>query len=78
MSRLPISWLDGQPNNYMNSESCLAMKTASNGTMADVTCTDVFPFICYKKKTQENMVVEQNVCGGADRGKSMGQGYIIL
>ncbi|KOB63853.1 C-type lectin 21, partial [Operophtera brumata] len=43
--------IEGQPDNYLNSESCLVMLTQSNGTVGDVMCSDVFPYVCYKKKT---------------------------
>ncbi|KOB65867.1 C-type lectin 21, partial [Operophtera brumata] len=49
--KLPLEWAPGQPDNYLNSESCLVMLTQSNGTVGDVMCSDVFPYVCYKKKT---------------------------
>ncbi|KOB65869.1 Lectin 1 putative immunolectin, partial [Operophtera brumata] len=52
LSRMSIQWAPGQPDNYKNSESCLVMLTGSNGSVGDVKCTDVFPFVCYKKRTQ--------------------------
>ncbi|KOB78821.1 Lipopolysaccharide binding protein [Operophtera brumata] len=49
--KLPLEWAPGEPDNYLNSESCLVMLTQSNGTVGDVMCSDVFPYVCYKKKT---------------------------
>ncbi|XP_059056886.1 macrophage mannose receptor 1-like isoform X2 [Achroia grisella] len=61
LSRIPVSWAPGEPDNYENNESCLLL--IPNGTMADVNCTQVFPYICYKKKTQS---VVQTTCGTTD------------
>ncbi|KOB74509.1 C-type lectin 21, partial [Operophtera brumata] len=63
LTRLPINWRSGEPDNFENSESCLVMLTPSNGTMKDVKCTDIFPFVCYKKKTQKLVVTG---CGTHD------------
>ncbi|KOB78578.1 Lectin 1 putative immunolectin, partial [Operophtera brumata] len=52
LSRMSIQWAPGQPDNFENSESCLVMLPGNNGTVGDVKCTDVFPFVCYKKRTQ--------------------------
>ncbi|KOB65868.1 C-type lectin 21 [Operophtera brumata] len=48
---LPLEWVPGEPDNYLNSESCLVMLTQSNGTVGDLMCSDVFPYVCYKKKS---------------------------
>ncbi|XP_059056931.1 C-type mannose receptor 2-like [Achroia grisella] len=61
LARIPVSWAPGEPDNYENNESCLLL--SPNGTMADVNCTKVFPYICYKKDTQS---VVQPECGTID------------
>ncbi|KOB78577.1 C-type lectin [Operophtera brumata] len=33
MLKLPLEWAPGEPDNYLNSESCLVMLTQSNGTV---------------------------------------------
>ncbi|KOB70625.1 C-type lectin, partial [Operophtera brumata] len=39
------------------------MLTGSNGSVGDVKCTAVFPFVCYKKRTQSLVF---NECGTHD------------
>ncbi|KAI8435532.1 hypothetical protein MSG28_003828 [Choristoneura fumiferana] len=54
LSRMPVTWAPGEPDNADNSEDCLLM--LPNGTLADVNCSDVYPYVCYRKK-QINMPV---------------------
>ncbi|XP_073944561.1 pulmonary surfactant-associated protein D-like [Choristoneura fumiferana] len=64
LSRMPVTWAPGEPDSADNSEDCLLM--LPNGTLADVNCSDVYPYVCYRKK-QINMPV-LNVCGTVDNG----------
>ncbi|RVE45768.1 hypothetical protein evm_009568 [Chilo suppressalis] len=66
IARLGIEWAPNEPDNYNNTESCIVM--LQNGTMADVRCTETFPFICYKKKSN-NMAL--NDCGTIDNEYSL-------
>ncbi|XP_059056932.1 macrophage mannose receptor 1-like [Achroia grisella] len=61
LSKIPVSWAPGEPDNYNNNESCLLFY--SNGTMADINCNEVRPYICYKKK---NKSVVRSDCGTTD------------
>ncbi|RVE45770.1 hypothetical protein evm_009570 [Chilo suppressalis] len=61
LSKISVEWAPNEPDNFNDSESCIAM--FENGKMADVRCTETFPFICYKKKTV-NMAI--NECGTID------------
>lgn len=62
--RLAITWAAGEPDNYEDSESCLAMAVGYNGTMADTRCDRVLPYVCYKKDA--NLVTTE--CGTTDLG----------
>ncbi|XP_073944593.1 macrophage mannose receptor 1-like isoform X1 [Choristoneura fumiferana] len=66
LSRIPVAWAPGEPDNANNSEDCLLM--LPNGTLADVNCSDVYPYVCYRKK-QKNMPA-LNACGTVDNGYS--------
>ncbi|CAK1595733.1 unnamed protein product [Parnassius mnemosyne] len=61
LARMPISWAPGEPDNYENSEECLLLH--SNGVVADVKCSEVFPFICYKKGIKPTVISN---CGTTD------------
>ncbi|XP_068631985.1 C-type mannose receptor 2-like [Battus philenor] len=60
LGRMPIKWAPGEPNNVENSEECLVL--SSNG-VKDVKCTDVHPYVCFKKKTGPIVHTE---CGTID------------
>ncbi|KAJ0180359.1 hypothetical protein K1T71_003763 [Dendrolimus kikuchii] len=49
LARMPITWSLNEPDNFENCEDCLIL--TSNGTVADVSCHDSFPYACFKKKT---------------------------
>ncbi|XP_063381171.1 C-type mannose receptor 2-like [Cydia fagiglandana] len=66
LNRIPINWAPDEPDNADNNEDCLLM--LPNGTMADVNCSDVFPYVCYKKKLP-NMAV--NNCGTVDKSYAL-------
>ncbi|KAM3956936.1 uncharacterized protein ACR2FA_009055 [Aphomia sociella] len=61
LSKIPVPWAPQEPDNYEDSENCLVL--LPNGTMADVKCTEVLPYICYKKKTKS---LVQTGCGTTD------------
>ncbi|CAG5059613.1 unnamed protein product [Parnassius apollo] len=61
LARMPIKWAPGEPDNCENSEECLLLQ--SHGTVADVKCSEVFPFICYKKRTKPAIITD---CGTTD------------
>ncbi|KAL4704624.1 hypothetical protein ACJJTC_002881 [Scirpophaga incertulas] len=60
LSKIKTVWAPNEPNNYKNSEQCIAM--LPNGTMADVKCTQTFPYVCYRKNMNEQL----NECGTVD------------
>lgn len=61
---MPIVWGTGEPDNFENAESCLAMTTDNKGSMADVKCDDVMPYVCYKRHAHLTMTE----CGTTDSG----------
>ncbi|XP_063361843.1 C-type mannose receptor 2-like [Cydia amplana] len=63
LSKIPVFWAPDEPDNFQNGEDCIVMLL--NGTVADVQCTDVYPFLCFKKKTK-NMFTSG--CGTVDTG----------
>lgn len=60
--RLPITWAEGEPDNYEDAESCLAMLANDQGSMSDESCTRVLPYICYKP----GKILALNECGTID------------
>lgn len=64
-----MNWAPDEPNNVGGNEDCLILHP--NDTMADVQCSSVHPYICYKKQTDD--MAEMNECGTIDRGK-----YILV
>ncbi|KAL0840849.1 hypothetical protein ABMA28_014654 [Loxostege sticticalis] len=62
LSRIPITWAAGQPDNLNNSQRCLAM--TPQGEMEDTDCEDIRPFFCYKKKDGFSTM---NECGYHDK-----------
>ncbi|CAH0398105.1 unnamed protein product [Chilo suppressalis] len=60
--KLPVTWAPDEPDNYKNNEDCTIM--LQNGTLADVRCNDTYPYICYKKKTDNPVLTS---CGTVDR-----------
>jgi hypothetical protein len=63
MSSLPMTWVSDEPDNYNNDEHCIVM--LSNSTMADVKCDVSYPYVCYKKKTEDPALT---ACGTVDTG----------
>ncbi|XP_041978384.1 C-type mannose receptor 2-like [Aricia agestis] len=64
--KIPHVWAANEPNNDKDEESCLLM--TSQGELADVSCAETLPYLCYKKNTP-NMVV--NSCGTIDNYYTM-------
>ncbi|XP_069358515.1 macrophage mannose receptor 1-like isoform X2 [Maniola hyperantus] len=62
LSQMRVQWMPGEPDNADSNEDCVAYV---DGKVADVNCSELLPFVCYKKKT-ENMSVMP--CGTIDRG----------
>ncbi|RVE45766.1 hypothetical protein evm_009566 [Chilo suppressalis] len=60
--KLPVTWAPDEPDNYENNEDCTIM--LQQGTMADVRCNDTYPYICYKKKTDNPVLTP---CGTVDK-----------
>ncbi|CAH0398101.1 unnamed protein product [Chilo suppressalis] len=60
--KLPVTWAPDEPDNYKNNEDCTIM--LQNGTLADVRCNDTYPYICYKKKTDNPVLTS---CGTVDK-----------
>ncbi|XP_049868666.1 uncharacterized protein LOC126368635 [Pectinophora gossypiella] len=69
LSRIPASWEPNEPDNQDDSESCIVMRR--NERVADVRCSDVYHYICYKKN-DPNMN-GQNECGTTDHGYKLDQ-----
>ncbi|XP_045772145.1 macrophage mannose receptor 1-like [Maniola jurtina] len=61
LSKMSVQWLPGQPDNAGNNEECIAYV---DGRVADVNCSEVLPFLCYKKSTADISVTP---CGTTDR-----------
>ncbi|XP_028161367.1 macrophage mannose receptor 1-like isoform X4 [Ostrinia furnacalis] len=61
-AKIPVQWAMDEPDNFQNQEDCTIM--LHNGTLADVRCNDTYPYVCYKKKTN-NPVMNTN-CGTID------------
>ncbi|KAI8428324.1 hypothetical protein MSG28_002518 [Choristoneura fumiferana] len=50
LSNISLKWAAGEPNNCENSEECLVMNGA--GELADVNCSRVFGYFCFKKSAK--------------------------
>ncbi|KAI8435523.1 hypothetical protein MSG28_003819 [Choristoneura fumiferana] len=66
LSKIPVSWAPNEPDNFENGEDCLVL--LPNGTLADVACSEVYPFFCYKKKAKHMFLVG---CGTVDNGYTL-------
>ncbi|XP_038211903.1 secretory phospholipase A2 receptor-like [Zerene cesonia] len=62
LERMKLQWMPSEPDNLNYDERCIVM--VSNGSIADVNCFDVYPYICYKEKTKNVALTE---CGTIDR-----------
>ncbi|CAF4900146.1 unnamed protein product [Pieris macdunnoughi] len=63
LGKMPVEWMPMEPDNENNSESCIVM--LRNGTIADINCDEVFPYICYRKSSKREYLTE---CGTVDTG----------
>ncbi|CAK1547067.1 unnamed protein product [Leptosia nina] len=61
LTKMAVSWMPMEPDNEGNIEECILM--LGNGTIADVNCNDVYPYICYRKR--QNVAFTE--CGTIDR-----------
>ncbi|KAI8426447.1 hypothetical protein MSG28_005275 [Choristoneura fumiferana] len=52
LSELDVEWMQGEPDNLNKEEDCLVMY--SSGRLADVKCTNDYPFICHKSPEMMN------------------------
>lgn len=53
-----------EPDSKNNDEDCILF--VANGTIADVNCNELHPYMCYKKKTKSMIL---NGCGTVDKGE---------
>ncbi|XP_045448529.1 macrophage mannose receptor 1-like [Melitaea cinxia] len=61
LPNIPHKWAEGEPDNYNDKESCIMM--LENGDIADVTCEEPLPYVCFKKSSKRLHV---NGCGLTD------------
>ncbi|XP_064071965.1 macrophage mannose receptor 1-like isoform X2 [Vanessa tameamea] len=61
LARMPVKWAPGEPDNFNNREDCIVL---TNGTIADVNCSEIFPYICFKKNTKD---IIMTTCGTVDK-----------
>ncbi|KAJ8715422.1 hypothetical protein PYW07_009904 [Mythimna separata] len=61
LSKIPHSWAFKEPDNKGNKESCLIID--SDGDLADLSCEETRPFICYRSESKK---VNINECGTFD------------
>ncbi|XP_063824540.1 macrophage mannose receptor 1-like [Ostrinia nubilalis] len=62
LAKIPVQWAMDEPDNFQNQEYCIIM--LHNGTLAVTRCNETYPYVCYKKKTN-NPVMNKN-CGTVD------------
>ncbi|XP_061713801.1 CD209 antigen-like protein B isoform X1 [Cydia pomonella] len=60
LARIPHRWASGEPDNKQDSEQCILQ--LKDGSLADVSCNDTYPYICYRKYTNQLT----NACGTFD------------
>ncbi|XP_014371794.2 macrophage mannose receptor 1-like [Papilio machaon] len=61
LSKIPHTWASGEPDNYKDQESCIAM--LADGSLADVDCREPLPYICYKTNAKTMVMTS---CGTTD------------
>ncbi|XP_045535504.1 uncharacterized protein LOC106721393 [Papilio machaon] len=62
IGRMPIEWAPNEPDNYEGKEDCIILQ--GNGTAADVNCTDLYPYVCYRSQVRSPVTL--NECGTVD------------
>ncbi|XP_063533712.1 hemolymph lipopolysaccharide-binding protein-like [Cydia strobilella] len=60
LERIPHHWASGEPDNDQDSEQCILQ--LKDGSLADVRCNETYPYICYRKYTNQMT----NACGTFD------------
>ncbi|KAJ8709534.1 hypothetical protein PYW08_009538 [Mythimna loreyi] len=63
LSEIPVPWADNEPDNKNNQENCITFN--GKGEMADLSCDDTRPYICYRAETNKTVL---NECGTIDPG----------
>ncbi|XP_013169037.1 PREDICTED: uncharacterized protein LOC106118830 [Papilio xuthus] len=66
IARMPIKWAPNEPDNYEGKEDCIILQ--GNGTAADVKCTELYPYVCYRSRVKNPVIL--NECGTVDPGYS--------
>ncbi|CAK1595717.1 unnamed protein product [Parnassius mnemosyne] len=61
LSQISHTWAAGEPDNFKDEESCIAM--LPDGNVADVNCQEPLPYICYKENTKRMFMSN---CGTTD------------
>ncbi|XP_045448985.1 C-type mannose receptor 2-like [Melitaea cinxia] len=61
LEKMPVRWAAGEPENKNNDEDCLAWVI---GDVADVNCSKLYPFMCFKRKTKDMVTTS---CGTVDK-----------
>ncbi|XP_050346553.1 macrophage mannose receptor 1-like isoform X2 [Nymphalis io] len=61
LAKMPVQWAPGEPDNSNNNEDCIVL---TNGSIADINCSEIFPYMCFKKKTKDMIMT---TCGTVDK-----------
>ncbi|XP_026732761.1 macrophage mannose receptor 1-like [Trichoplusia ni] len=61
LAEISATWAEDEPNNLGNNESCITLN--HHGDLADRSCEETRPYICYRKYELEK---EANECGTVD------------
>ncbi|CAH2106580.1 unnamed protein product [Euphydryas editha] len=61
LERMPMRWAAGEPDNADNNEECIVW---NDGKIADVNCSDLFPYMCFKRRTKDMTLTP---CGTIDK-----------
>ena len=65
LSEISLAWAENEPDNKNDNESCISFN--GNGDLADISCEESRPYICYRAGNPE---IEINECGTHDSGNS--------
>ncbi|KAH9644681.1 hypothetical protein HF086_011850, partial [Spodoptera exigua] len=61
LSEISLAWAENEPNNVGNNENCITFN--ANGEMADRSCNEPRPYICFRSA---EIKTEVNECGTID------------
>ncbi|CAH2106818.1 unnamed protein product [Euphydryas editha] len=61
LAKMPVQWAADEPDNENNNEQCIVW---TDGKIADVNCFDLFPYMCFKRKTNDMAITS---CGTVDK-----------